>query len=80
MRALALRWLVQFLLLGFACTAFAASPKLKSLCQFHYPSDYLYEWDCVQLTSGDSPYRIFGKYWRDGLRFNRMDRRHFAEG
>lgn len=58
----------------------SAAEKLKSLCEIHYPTDYLYEWDCVKITSKDSPYKIFGKLWQDGLRFNRMDRRHFIAG
>lgn len=57
-----------------------AGEKLQSLCEIHYPSDYLYEWDCRRLTSKDTPYRVFGKLWQDGLRFNRMDRRHFIAG
>jgi|GEM_PF-600262 len=57
-----------------------AGQKIQSLCQFHYPSDYLYEWDCVRLTNKDTPYKVFGKLWQDGLRFNRMDRRHFVAG
>ncbi|HJV65941.1 MAG TPA: L,D-transpeptidase [Geomonas sp.] len=80
MKALALKGLIPLLLLTMTCTVSAAPTKLNSLCQLHYPSDYLYEWNCVQLTNRDSPYRIFGKYWKDGLRFNRMDRRHFIAG
>lgn len=57
-----------------------AAQEVQSLCQFHYPTDYLYEWDCVKLTHKDSPYRVFGKFWRDGLRFNRVDQRHFLAG
>lgn len=68
------------LLFGLCSHPFAAAEKVTSLCQFHYPTDYLYEWDCVQITKKDSPYRIFGKYWQEGLRFNRIDRRHFLAG
>lgn len=71
---------VLFLLLGLCCLPCAANQKIQSLCQFHYPSDYLYEWGCVRLTSKDSPYKVFGKLWQDGLRFNRIDRRHFVAG
>jgi hypothetical protein len=58
----------------------ASDLKVNSLCQFHYPSDYLYESKCVRITANDTPRTIFGKYWQDGLRFNRMDRRHFEAG
>jgi hypothetical protein len=68
------------LLLSISFQSQGAGLKVISLCQFHYPSDYLYEWDCVQLTSRDSPHRVFGRRWLDGLRFNRLDRRHFIAG
>ena len=71
---------MPLLLLLVASPAVAGPPKPQSLCQLHYPTDYLYDWDCVHLTTNDSPYRVFGKYWKDGLRFNRMDRRHFSAG
>ena len=80
MKALVRSVIILLALLGLCIAPCEASPKIQSLCQFHYPTDYLYEWDCVQLTSNDSPYRIFGKLWQDGLRFNRMDRRHFLAG
>jgi hypothetical protein len=57
-----------------------AGEKMHSLCQYHYPTDYLYEWNCVQLTPYDTPSKVFGRYWKDGLRFNRIDRRHFLAG
>lgn len=80
MKALVQTGCTLLILLGLCCLPCAANQKTQSLCQFHYPSDYLFEWDCVRLTSKDSPYKIFGKYWQDGLRFNRMDRRHFVAG
>ncbi len=67
------------ILLGIAIPCTAAD-KIRSLCEIHYPTDYLYEWDCVKVTGKDTPYKIFGKQWQDGLRFNRMDRRHFLAG
>lgn len=79
MKALIYRGFVLVALLLLAPSG-AAAHQTQSLCQLHYPSDYLFEWNCVRLTSKDSPSRIFGKYWRQGLRFNRMDRRHFATG
>ena len=80
MKAMVQTGFLLLVILGLCCPPCAAVEKLQSLCQLHYPSDYLFEWQCVQLTSKDSPYKIFGKYWQDGLRFNRMDRRHFLEG
>lgn len=80
MKALARTLITLLTLLGFTCLPSFASEKLKSLCDIHYPTDYLYEWDCVKLTDRDTPYKIFGKLWQDGLRFNRMDRRHFIAG
>lgn len=62
------------------CRGWAADQKINSLCQYHYPSDFLYQWKCVRLKNTDTPRKIFGKYWKDGLRFNRMDRRHFQAG
>ncbi|GFO64619.1 L,D-transpeptidase [Geomonas paludis] len=68
------------ILLGTAALPSFAADKIRSLCELHYPTDYLYEWDCVKVTGKDTPYKIFGKQWQDGLRFNRMDRRHFLAG
>ena len=65
---------------GLYCNPCAASDKILSLCQFKYPSDANVEWKCMKLRSRDSAYRVFGKQWQDGLRFNRMDRRHFVAG
>jgi hypothetical protein len=80
MKALARAVLTLLILLGIASIPCFAADKIRSLCEIHYPTDYLYEWDCVKVTSKDSPYKIFGKQWQDGLRFNRMDRRHFLAG
>ena len=57
-----------------------ASAKLKSLCEVNFPSDTQIEWNCVKLTWKDTPEKLFGAYWQDVLRFNRMDRRHFYGG
>jgi len=69
-----------FVILGLSSLSFAAAEKIQSLCPLHYPTDYLFEWECVRLSSKDTPSRIFGRYWQEGLRFNRMDRRHFLAG
>jgi hypothetical protein len=72
--------LALLLILSLPALSSASDLKVDSLCQFHYPSDYFYESRCVRITPNDSPRKIFGKYWQDGLRFNRMDRRHFEAG
>ena len=80
MKPLVRAGLSLLLLSGIFCSPSAATEKVQSLCQFHYPSDSQVEYKCVRLRSKDSPYRVFGKHWQDGLRFNRMDRRHFVAG
>jgi hypothetical protein len=75
--------LAGFTLLVLLCAAprgSAAGDKLTSLCDVHYPSDNRIEWECRKLKWGDTPFKLFGKYWQDVLRFNRMDRRHFLGG
>ena len=80
MKALARVSFTPLFLLVILCFPCGATEKVHSLCQFRYPSDHLVEYQCVRLTPKDSPYRVFGKRWQDGLRFNRMDRRHFVAG
>jgi hypothetical protein len=59
----------------------AADPmKILNLCTMHYPSDDQIEWECRRLKRGDTPERLFGDYWEDVLRFNRVDRRHLYGG
>lgn len=58
----------------------ARPPKIMSLCDLHYPSDDRVEWECRKLKWSDTPQKLFGKYWQDVLRFNRMDRHHFIGG
>ncbi|SNB46254.1 L,D-transpeptidase [Geobacter sp. DSM 9736] len=53
---------------------------ISSLCDIHYPSDDRIEWECVELEPKDDPNKLFGDYWEDVLRFNRLDRRHFVGG
>jgi hypothetical protein len=67
-------------LIGLCCSTCNATEKIKSLCQFNYPSDSQLGWKCVQLTKKDTAYKVFGRDWEDGLRFNRMDRHHFIAG
>jgi hypothetical protein len=65
-----------FMLLFISSTG-AAAVKIKSLCEIHYPGDARIEWSCRKLKWTDTPSGLFGKFWPDVLRFNRMDRRHF---
>jgi hypothetical protein len=79
-----MKYLAQTLLSLVAVLLFSsqgqASPKLKSLCEVHFPSDTPIVWTCVKLTWKDTPEKLFGDSWQDVLRFNRMDRRHFYGG
>ncbi len=52
----------------------------RSPCDIHYPSDDRIEWECHRLQAGESLETLFGKRWRDGARFNRIDRRHVRAG
>ena len=62
-------------------SAQADSPKKhRGLCEIHYPSDATLEWDCRIIPPGESLETIFGEYWVDVARFNRIDRRHARPG
>jgi hypothetical protein len=59
----------------------ADSPKKhRGLCEIHYPSDAMLEWDCRVIPSGTSLETLFGERWIDVARFNRIDRRHARPG
>ena len=65
----------------FPVSAQADSPKkYRGLCAIHYPSDAMVEWDCRVIPSGKSLETIFGEYWINVARFNRIDRRHARPG
>ena len=62
-------------------SAQADSPKKhRGPCEIHYPSNATLEWDCRIIPSGESLETIFGEYWIEGARFNRIDRRHARPG
>ena len=62
-------------------SAQADSPKThRGLCTIHYPSDAMVEWDCRTIRAGKSLEALFGEYWIDVARFNRIDRRHARPG
>jgi hypothetical protein len=50
--------------------------KHRGPCEIQYPSDGTVEWDCRVIPHGKSLEAIFGEYWVDVARFNRIDRRH----
>jgi L,D-transpeptidase catalytic domain len=54
--------------------------KPRGPCEIHYPSDATLEWDCHVIQPGESLETIFGDYWIQGARFNRIDRRHTRPG
>ena len=59
----------------------ADSPKKhRGPCEIHYPSDATVVWDCRVILPGESLETIFGEYWVDVARFNRIDRRHARPG
>ena len=59
----------------------ADSPKKhRGPCEIAYPSDITVEWDCRVIPPGESLETLFGKYWVDVARFNRIDRRHALPG
>jgi hypothetical protein len=80
MKALVLGFIFLCSLLSSVNPVFAAPRRIMSLCDINYPSDGMVEWECRKLKRGDYPEKLFGRYWRDVLRFNRLDRRHFISG
>lgn len=69
------------MVMAFHTSAHADSPKtLRGLCAIHYPSDAMVEWDCRTMRAGESLEALFGEYWIDVARFNRIDRRHARPG
>ena len=68
------------IVLALATSVWAAPKKITDLCQVSHPSDSTILWECHKLKSGDTPLQLFGASWRDVLRFNRIDQRHFKAG
>jgi hypothetical protein len=66
---------------GLPAASQADSPKKhRGPCEIHYPSDATVERDCRVIPPGESLETIFGEYWVDVARFNRIDRRHAHSG
>ena len=57
-----------------------SSKKHRGLCEIIYPNDATLEWDCRGIPPGKSLETLFGEYWIDVARFNRIDRRHARPG
>ena len=57
-----------------------SSKKHRGPCEIHYPSDAMVEWTCRVIPPGKSLEGMFGEYWVDVARFNRIDRRHARPG
>jgi hypothetical protein len=54
--------------------------KQHGPCVIVYLSDAAVEWDCRTLRPKESLETLFGEYWIDVARFNRIDRRHVGAG
>ena len=80
MKSLIIIKITLLLLLSYTIPCFAGLNKVRTLCDIPYPSDRRVEWECTKLQVRDKPTLLFGKYWQDVLRFNRIDRRHFIAG
>ncbi len=72
--------IIFFMFIISVVPVFSDRLKIMSLCDVNYPSDDGIEWECRELRWSDSPVKLFGGHWRDVLRFNRLDRRHFIGG
>ena len=67
----------MMLITVFPAVSQADSPKKhRGPCEIHYPSDAMVEWTCRVIPPGKSLEGMFGEYWVDVARFNRIDRRH----
>ncbi|WP_236018956.1 hypothetical protein [Geomonas propionica] len=80
MRKMPLKIVILVVALFLVTPIDGSTAKVKSLCDITYPSDSRIQWSCRKLKWSDTPQGLFGYYWRDVLRFNRMDRRHFLGG
>ncbi len=60
--------------------AAAAKKNHISPCAVSYPSDARIAWECRELKACETPEDLFGGLWKEGLRFNRIDRRHLYQG
>lgn len=58
----------------------AISKPGLSPCKVKYPSDANIGWECRLVRSSEKLEDLFGNQWKDMARFNRIDRRHAAQG
>lgn len=64
-----------------SCSAsMACANAVPDTCKIRYPSDAGIPWACHRVVRGDTLTGLFGPDWKDGLRFNRIDRRHVYPG
>lgn len=54
--------------------------KQHGPCAVVHPSDAAVKWDCRKLRPKESLETLFGEYWIDVARLNRIDRRHAHAG
>ncbi len=52
----------------------------RSRCAPFFPSDSLVSWSCFRLGRGATLEGLFGVWWKEVARFNRVDRRHVWAG
>ena len=62
------------------CAIVSPAEPVPDTCAIHYASDAGIAWTCHRVVRGDTPIGLFGPQWQDGLRFNRIDRRHLYPG
>lgn len=55
-------------------------PAPKDRCKINFPSDNLINWFCYQIKTKETVESLFGPYWENVLRFNRVDRVHVWPG
>jgi hypothetical protein len=68
------------LLLSIGSPGSAAAKMVPSPCKISHLSDMSIEWDCKRLLKGETLESVFGGWWQDIARFNRIDRRHIYPG
>jgi hypothetical protein len=74
---------VVFLVVGVLLPIASHAESLRKQhgpCAVVYPSDAAVGWDCRTLRPKESLETLFGEYWVDVARFNRIDRRHAHAG
>lgn len=68
--------LCLLLVLGLSVECYGNPPKRRFPTKVNHPTDTEISWKSQRLRRGDTLEGLFGEYWIDVLRFNRIDRRH----